>query len=178
MLAFQSAADATVHTNAVIDDLFGVVGRADSELVVFDINRVSYMRAYFADDPTERLRQICSPPGPPYRITLVTNADSSTPQVVARSWQGAAGQPAVVPLGLEWPAGVFSLTHVSVPFPADDPIYGDGTAGSPSWGVPLGSLEPRGERDLLAVPVELFTRLRHNPFFPYMERRLGELAVE
>jgi len=178
LLAFQSAADATVHTDAVVDDLFDVLGRADSELVVFDINRVSYMRAYFADDPTERLLQVCSPSGPPYRITLVTNADSSTSQVVARSWQAAAGQSSDEPLGLEWPEGVFSLTHVSVPFAADDPIYGDGSAGNPGWGVQLGRLEPRGERDLLAVPVELFTRLRYNPFFPYMERRLGELALD
>jgi len=37
-------------------------------------------------------------------------------------------------------------------------------------------VEPRGERDLLAVPIDLFTRLRYNPFFPYIERRLVEAA--
>lgn len=27
-------------------------------------------------------------------------------------------------LGLEWPAGVLSLSHVALPFPPDDPLYG------------------------------------------------------
>jgi hypothetical protein len=79
-------------------------------------------------------------------------------------------------LPLAWPFGVFSLGHVAIPFPPDDPVYGSGAGGTPDWGVPLGSVEPRGERDLLAVPIDLFTRLRYNPFFPYIERRLVEAA--
>jgi len=176
ILGFQSAADATVRTPAVIDGLFRPIGGAANELVVFDINRVSYMREYFAGDPTQWLAELHSQPGLPFRLTLITNADSNTQAVVARSWPPGAGQPTDEPLGLSWPLGVYSLSHVSLPFPPDDPVYGAGTTGIPDWGVPLGSLEPRGERELLAVPIELFTRLRYNPFFPYLERRLDDLA--
>jgi alpha-beta hydrolase superfamily lysophospholipase len=177
VLAFQSVADATVRTAAVVDDLFLKLGGTDSELVAFDINRVSYMQDYFAGDPGERLARLCEPAGPPFRLTLITNADRDSKAVVARRWSPNSARPVDEPLGLSWPLGVFSLSHVSVPFPPDDPVYGSGVGGIPDWGVPLGSLEPRGERDLLAVPIDLFTRLRYNPFFPYVERRLVE-AVE
>jgi hypothetical protein len=40
-------------------------------------------------------------------------------------------------------------------------------------GIPLGALQPRGENRLLTVPVSQLMRLRHNPFFPYLERRVG-----
>lgn len=176
LLTFQSAADSTVRTGAVLDDLFGRLGHGDSELVIFDINRVSYMKAYFATDPAELWARVCAPPGPPFRLTVVTNADSESQEVVARTRSSEATGPIDEPLGLQWPLGVFSLSHVSVPFSPDDPIYGAGSVAAPAWGVPLGSLEPRGERDLLAVPIDLFTRLRYNPFFPYVERRIRELA--
>jgi alpha-beta hydrolase superfamily lysophospholipase len=176
ILAFQSAADATVRTSAVLDGLFLSLAGTESELVVFDINRVSYMQEYFADDPARQLAELCEPPGPPFRLTVITNADRDTQQLVARTWSPGSGLPVDEPLGLSWPLGVFSLSHVSVPFPPDDPVYGDGGAGIPDWGVPLGSVEPRGERELLTVPIELFTRLRYNPFFSYLERRLVEAA--
>ena len=79
-------------------------------------------------------------------------------------------------MDLEWPLEVYSMSHVSIPFAPDDPIYGQATDTLPPWGVPLGSVEPRGERRLLNVPIELFMRLRHNPFFPYIEERLVALT--
>jgi len=38
----------------------------------------------------------------------------------------------------------------------------------------LGSLEPRGERGVLRVSLNHFMRLRYNPFFPYIEKRMVE----
>ena len=38
----------------------------------------------------------------------------------------------------------------------------------------IGTLEARGEQGLLAVSAEQLTRLRSNPFFSYVERRLIE----
>jgi hypothetical protein len=68
------------------------------------------------------------------------------------------------------------LSHVAVPFPPDDPFYGaEGASRGP---YPFGRLEPRGERGGLAVPVALLMRLRYNPFFPYLERRLAEFVEE
>jgi hypothetical protein len=75
---------------------------------------------------------------------------------------------------MDWPDKVFSLSHVAIPFPPDDPIYGKADSGG-AYGLPIGSLEPRGERHLLLVPADLLLRLRHNPFFPYVEERLIEI---
>ena len=73
-------------------------------------------------------------------------------------------------LGMQWPDGVISLSHVALPFPADDPIYGAGPPPSEDT-IFLGESNIRGERNLLRIPASLLIRLRHNPFFPYLERR-------
>ena len=40
-------------------------------------------------------------------------------------------------------------------------------------GLPLGSLHPRGETRLLTAPLDQLMRLRHNPFFGYIEQRMN-----
>jgi hypothetical protein len=75
-----------------------------------------------------------------------------------------------VRLELAWPPGVYSLAHVSLPFPAEDPVYG--VAAARRGPLPLGRLELRGERGALLAPAELLARLRYNPFFPYLAERI------
>ena len=72
------------------------------------------------------------------------------------------------PLGLSWPTDVYSLTHIALPYPPDDMLYG--TEGDPSAAglVRLGRLSPRGERSVLTVSTETLMRLSSNPFFPYI----------
>jgi hypothetical protein len=74
-----------------------------------------------------------------------------------------------------WPQDVYSLSHVAIPFPPDDPVYGAGkVVGSDYQGLPLGALSPRGETRFLIAPVGQLMRLRHNPFFSYIEARVEE----
>jgi hypothetical protein len=73
-----------------------------------------------------------------------------------------------------WPRDVYSLSHVAIPFPPDDPYYGDGRQTASTGIPPLGSLRPRGERNMLSVPLEQLMRLRHNPFFDDMAKRIAE----
>ena len=61
-----------------------------------------------------------------------------------------------------------------MPFQATDPVFGVGDGSEAPTGLRLGALEPRGERQLLLVPVESFMRLSYNPFYPYVEARLTE----
>ncbi|NIA01405.1 MAG: hypothetical protein GWP13_01340 [Planctomycetia bacterium] len=78
---------------------------------------------------------------------------------------------------MAWPHSVYSLAHVAIPFAADDPVYGTGDDRQGSYhGLPLGALQPRGEVRLLTVSLGQLMRLRHNPFFPYLEQRVvGEI---
>ncbi len=71
---------------------------------------------------------------------------------------------------LEWPTGLFALSHSSVPVPPDDPVYG-AERPNPAAMIYLGRLGLQGEEGLLAVPAASLARLRFDPFFEYLERR-------
>jgi len=76
------------------------------------------------------------------------------------------------PLGLAWPADLFSLSHVAIPFSLDDPVYGAAKTGGGAGPIRLGALSPRGERSVLTVPLDTLMRASYNPFFGYMADRV------
>ncbi len=78
------------------------------------------------------------------------------------------------PLGLVYPKGVFSLSHVALPFPLTDSLYGLTPDLSENFGVNLGALAPRGERGTLIVSLDALLRMSSNPFFSYMAERIEE----
>jgi alpha-beta hydrolase superfamily lysophospholipase len=178
VLAFMSLADATVRVESVAADLFEPLADPRSELVIFDVNRDASISAFLRFDPADRLAWLADRAPLAWTLSVVTNAASDTLDVVERRWRPEATEPVSHPIGLSWPAGVFSLSHVAVPFPIDDPINGYASARE-SWGPALGRLEPRGERGLLSLDHEFLMRLRSNPFYPYLEDRiLGALAAD
>ena len=77
------------------------------------------------------------------------------------------------PLGLAWPPEVFSLTHVAIPFPPDDPLYGIEGPTKAAGLLPIGRLSPRGERAVLTVGTDTLMRLSSNPFFPFVAERIS-----
>ena len=78
---------------------------------------------------------------------------------------------------MSWPRGVFSLTHVALPFAPDDPVYGARHTGNRKL-IYLGTSEIRGETGVLAISPGNFMRLRHNPFFGYMSGRIEQFLLE
>lgn len=107
--------------------------------------------------------------------TLITNVTPETLDVRARSV--APGAPTGVDelLDLRWPAQMFSLSHIALPFPSDDPVYGsEPPADGAGRTVSLGRLSPRGEKAVLTVPIDTLMRVGWNPFFPYVARRVAE----
>jgi alpha-beta hydrolase superfamily lysophospholipase len=170
ILTFQSLVDTTVRTDAVVHELYDRLDRDGSELVLFDVNRQSRIATFFRADSTGGVPV----PPRPYRLTVVANASPDTLDVVEKTTPPGSRDAVVRPLGLAWPQGVFSLTHIALPFPPSDPVFGTSAAGDTVPGLHLGALEPRGERNLLLVPVEQFMRLSYNPFYPYIDARLTE----
>jgi len=67
---------------------------------------------------------------------------------------------------------VFSLSHIALPFPPDDPVYGSEPPAGGGQSVSLGRLSPRGEKAVLTVPIDTLMRVGWNPFFPYMSSRI------
>src|SRR5262245_18826149 len=174
VLTFHSLVDATVSTQAVVHSLYDVIGDERSELVMFDINRVSGLVPFIRPDDATLLSRLTDTSPRRYRRTLVTNADADSLQVAERSVAPGASDITTRPLGLAWPRDVFSLSHIAIPFPLSDPVYGrDENATVPQL-IRLGLLSPRGEKAVLSVPSDTLARLTFNPFFAYMDGRIGD----
>ena len=62
------------------------------------------------------------------------------------------------------------LSHIALPFPPDDPLYGVQPPEDQKM-VFLGQIPIQGERGLLLFPADWLLRLRHNPFYDYLETR-------
>ena len=77
-------------------------------------------------------------------------------------------------LGTSYPPGVYSLSHVALPFPISDSLYGMQPDPAENFGVNLGAVAPRGERGTLIVSLDALLRMSSNPFFPYMIERIEE----
>ena len=55
-----------------------------------------------------------------------------------------------------------------------DSLYGLTPDAAEDFGVHLGSLAPRGERNVLIASLDSLLRASSNPFFPYMIERIDE----
>jgi hypothetical protein len=78
------------------------------------------------------------------------------------------------PLGLYFPPGVFSLSHVALPFPPSDGLYGFDPEPDEDYGIRLGTIAARGERGALIVSLDTLLRMSSNPFFSYLIGRIEE----
>jgi len=173
VLTFLSWIDATVRTSATIHRLYNRLENEGSELVVFDVNRLNQLGPFLPAAKRAPLEQLEARSDLPYRLTVITTVDRDSRRVARRTKAPRSSAMGSTDLLVSWPPGVYSLTHVAIPFSPDDPVYGvgEGTNG-PYRGLPFGRLEPRGEAHLLTAPLDKLMRLRHNPFFAYLERRV------
>ena len=178
ILTFVSLVDATVRTDATVRLLYDRLAPNGSELVVFDVNRSTVVQTFVKRREKTRLDELLPGRKRAYGLSVVTNAGPGTRDVVERRTAAASSEADERPLGLSWPDGVYSLSHVALPFPPDDPLFGNEPAGPGNpFRVRLGTLQPRGERAVLTVPVEQLMRLTWNPFFPYLEERVRAWAA-
>jgi alpha-beta hydrolase superfamily lysophospholipase len=172
VLAFQSILDTTVSTAAVAYDLLDRLPAQRNELVLFDMNRQSRVDAFTRGDAV--LPRLIGDGTRPYAVTLVTNTTADTLEVSAKTAASGALTIRDEALGMSWPDSLYSLSHVALPFPTDDPIYGSEGNGREVGGISLGRLSPRGEKGALIIPAEVLMRVTWNPFYPYLARRVEE----
>ena len=99
---------------------------------------------------------------------MITNASPASDEVVERVTEAGEVTVRVRELGLRYPLGVYSLSHLALTFPVSDPLYGMQPDDSEDFGVNLGTLAMRGERGMLIVSQDSLTRIASNPFFPYL----------
>ena len=175
-LVFQSIVDATVSPLAVVQVFLGRLAPEGHEMVLFDINRLADAEPLLRADarlPAERLLS-----GAPrtFAVTLITNESDASHALVALHRPALGTQQHPQPLQLEWPGGVFSLSHTALPIRPEDLVYG-AVRPPGTQGVYLGRLALLGEQGLLAVPANAMLRLRYNPFYPYEQARIEEFLA-
>jgi alpha-beta hydrolase superfamily lysophospholipase len=171
-LTFQSVMDFTVSTRAIITSLYNLLPANGSELVLFDLNRNSKLGPLLSAASDTVLNRILPPAPRRYRTTIITNASADTGDVVERVTE--AGQTAEIstPLGLVYPPDVYSLSHVALPFPTSDGLYGTHPDPADDFGIQLGAVAARGERGTLIINLDSLLRMSSNPFYPYLLGRI------
>lgn len=171
VLTFQSVVDSTVSTRAVLTALHARLPAGRSELVLFDLNREARLGVLLGAGADAALAAI--PPAPRgFALTFVTNATPDSPAAEARHTLAGTTEETRTPLGLDWPRGLFSLSHVALPFPVEDGLYGLAPSPEDDLGLRLGAIAPRGESGVLVLSLDTLLRVSSNPFFPYLRTRL------
>ena len=172
ILVFKSTVDSTVTTDAVVDKLLKLLPADRNELVLFDINRNAAIKStLLVSDPGPLTRRLMTNPDLPFAVTFVTNKNPHSTRVVAQHKAPYTLQAeSVENLEASWPRDVVSLSHIALPFPPDDPLYGQFPPPDNDL-VYLGNLAFKGEQGLLKLPPQWLLRMRHNPFYSYLQKR-------
>jgi len=173
VLTFQSVMDATVSTRAVVDALYRYLPRNGSTLVIVDINQAANMSALFRAPLTTAVSRLLPAAPRPWRSVVITNRTPDTYETVARTLPAGEAAERAEPLNLSWPQDMFSLSHIAVPFPLSDALYGEQPDEPNRYGISLGMISLRGETDSLTVGPETFMRATSNPFFSDMMARIN-----
>ncbi|HDS3773642.1 alpha/beta hydrolase [Enterobacter roggenkampii] len=173
VLAFQSVMDSTVSTRAVVSGLFDQLPANGSELVVFDINQAASFRPLFKPSSWTATTALLPVAQRRYGVTIITNAGEHSFSTVAKITPAGSTQETVVPLAQSWPQDVYSLSHVAVPFPPDDDLYGREPRVKNRYGISLGTIALWGETSVLSVGKEALMRVTSNPFYDFMQERIN-----
>ncbi|MBP6734673.1 MAG: alpha/beta hydrolase [Chromatiaceae bacterium] len=176
VLTFQSVIDFTVSTPAILTALYALLPDNGSEIVLFDVNRTLKFGPLLRPSAYVALDRLTPTSPQPYRFTAIVNASDDTDATVERSIEPGQLQAEDRALNLPYPPGIFSLSHLAIPIPMDDPLYGlePDPKVQPEFGFSLGAMSARGERGTLVVDQDFLTRLPSNPFFPYLLERVDE----
>ena len=174
ILVLKSTVDATTSTSAVVDSLLAKLSTGRHEYVLFDINRRGANASIIVSDPGPVTDQLVKNAALPFALTVVGNQNAQGTDVVARSKAPLTSELGEeVALGVSWPTSTLSLSHIALPFPPDDPLYGVERPDNDNE-IFLGLVAIQGERGLLRFSADWLIRIRHNPFYDYTLQRIED----
>src|SRR6516164_2607752 len=153
VMTFQSVIDFTVSAPAILTRLYAHLPDNGSEIVLFDVNRTLKFAPLLRPTAYVAVDRLAPKTPQSYRFTVIANACEDSDKTVERSIAPGGLEAEIRPLSLSYPPEIFSLSHVAIPFPIDDPLYGiqpDPDTKS-EYGYNLGTLAVRGERGALIV---------------------------
>jgi hypothetical protein len=139
--------------------------------VLFDVNREAAKSLLLVIDRRALDLRVLGDATLPFTVTLVTNQSEETAAVEARTKVPFSETfSRTEALDVQWPPGLISLSHVALPIPPDDPLYGMRPPGNRDV-LFLGQMAVQGERGTLRLSSDWLLRLRFNPFYDYMQGR-------
>jgi alpha-beta hydrolase superfamily lysophospholipase len=174
VLAFQSVLDGTVTVSAVSTHLFDRLPSNGSELVLFDVNRVAHFERLLRVRANIALNSLLPRRPAAYGITVVTTTADARDGTRLRTRPSGTMNESERPLDLPYPADMYSLSHVALPFPPEDSLYGMRPEHPGEFGLDLGTIQPRGERGVLLLSLDSLMRASSNPFYDYMLARIDQ----
>lgn len=172
ILTFQSVVDSTVSSAAVISGLYERLPANGSEVVLFDLNPAASVTPLLRASSTTALSRLLPSPPRKYGVTIVSTASATSTDSEARTLPAGDVNERVKPLGIDYPRDIYSLSHIALPFPMSDSLYGRYPEPRNEYGISLGTFAARGERSTLVVELDFLMRMSSNPFFPYMIKRV------
>lgn len=177
IVAFQSAADSTVVATALVTRLFDTLQGSGHELVIFDVNRQYEKEGLLAK--SLEISDLLEGAPRHYKVSIVTNKAPNSLATLLHERSAGSLEKSTRDLGINWPLSVYSLSHIAIPFPETDPIYGaDGKGISHEHGIRLGKLAVHGETNTLAIPITALTRQRWNPFYSVIMEKTRQFTEQ
>ena len=173
ILTFQSLVDSTVSTPAVVRELYDHLPNNGSELVIFDINRNADIAPILRPAVANRLATMLPARARRYRVTIITNLSPTNADVIERTTAPGATGATDRRIGLAYPDQIYSISHIAMPFPPGDGLYGNAPDPGDDFGIALGAMAARGERGVLTLSLDTLLRLSANPFYPYIADRIA-----
>jgi len=174
ILTFQSLMDSTVSTRAVVTALYNHLPKNGSEVVLFDLNHAANIGLLLRTSSYTALTRLLPPAPRNYSVTIITNASAESDETIALTTLAGQVNETASTTGLAYPPDIFSLSHVALPFPMSDSLYGRYPAQPDQYGASLGTITARGERSVLSVGMDSLMRISSNPFYSYMLQRIDD----
>jgi len=169
VLSFQSIIDDTVSVSDTVNHLYKRLPKGDHTLVMFDINNHFSKNLLVKETVSSTIQYIKQNSGASnYQFDLISDMNSTdgTLKLITNNT-------VVKNLFYIWPKSLFSLSHLAMPMPNTDPLYGDKNAAK-SPGIKLGHLAIYGESSVLGISPSAILRQRWNPFHTYTKERVLE----
>lgn len=172
IISFHSVLDFTVSTRALINALYARLPDNGSELVLFDLNRATKLGPLFRRGVEWTLAGTLPGERRNYRLTIVTNASPSSSDMIERVTEAGSIDVIDQPIGMSYPREIYSLSHVALPFPTNDTLYGQLPDNIEEFGINLGAMSMRGEVGAFVIGMDSLARLTSNPFYAYLLKRI------
>ena len=168
-IAFESWVDATVIPNDLIN-MYDLIANEDDELIMFDVNK-NYA-PFIKGNRSEELDNIAINKTD-YSFEIFRNIpnDSIDNMATLFAYNLDLNKYEVVSADtILWPKNIYSISHISVPISPSNKLYGKKS--------PLSNMLIVGEKNTLIIPSDDITRVRYNPFFDFMMKRIDDFMKD